>query len=174
MTLVCKVGAERARSSETFVEGGAITPGLNNGAARVPFDGTFGAGAMMVGSSAGINSVCSERTVGAGGTTAAFKVGAVRIASGETSGAGGITVLIAMDLRDWSREMSAGAGAITLPARLLARNDDCSPSDEGGARFAFAGALLRASKFATASLEAGIFRSGASTILGESAPPRAT
>jgi hypothetical protein len=100
ITLVCKAGADRARSSETVVEGGAITPGLSDGAARVPLDGTFGAGAMTVGSSSGINRVCSEPTVGAGGTTAAFKAGVVRAASGETLGAGGITVLSAMGLRD--------------------------------------------------------------------------
>ncbi len=147
ITLALRAGVERAWSREMRVDAGRITLASKEGAAMVRSRETLGAGAMIVGSRDGATSACSDRTSGAGGTTAAFRAGAVRDLFEET----------------------LGAGAITLAGRLGAVREECRPSAGGGP-----GLALKASRLATAPMEDGSLRSGASTTLGASEPPRAT
>jgi hypothetical protein len=65
--------------------------------------------------------------------------------------------------------MLAGAGAITLAGRLGAEREECRPSDGGGP-----GIDLNLSRLATASVDEGSFRLGASTTFPASDAPRAT
>jgi hypothetical protein len=126
---------------------------------------------MTLGSRCGMYKVCSERTLGAGGTTVAFRIGAVRELLAAAPGAGGTTESSAGAPRDWSRVTFTFAGAITLAGRLGAVSEERKPSAGGGPGLFF---TFTASKFATAPVEVGILRSGASTIWDASERPRAT
>lgn len=172
-TRALSAGAERSWSREMRVEAGLITLVFSEGAVRVRSWETLGAGATMLGSSAGANSVCSEWTLGAGGTTAAFRTGADRDLFEEILGAGGMTASKVSEARDWSRVRLEG-GAITLAGSLGATRVECRPSEGGGPGLAGAVLALKASRLATASAVDGSLRSGASTTLGASEPPRAT
>ena len=169
ITLLVRVGVERAWSREMRVEAGPFTLVLKDGATSVRSRETLGAGAMMRASRDGATSACSERTLGAGGTIAALRVGAARDLSEERLGAGGTTESSVTPLRDFSRGMLNGAGAITLAGKLGAVSAECNPSAGGGP-----GLDLNASRLATAPVDEGSLRLGASTTLGVSEPPRAT
>jgi hypothetical protein len=169
ITLPLSAGTERACSRATRVEAGAITLGFKDGAVSVRSREIFGAGAMMLVVNVGALSACSDRTVGAGGTMAEFRAGAVRDLSAEIVGAGGTMALRVIPPRDWSRAMLTGAGATTLAGRLGAVREECKPSAGRGP-----GLLFNANRLATALLEEGSFRSGASTTCCARELPRAT
>ena len=108
--------------------------------------------------------------MGAGETIVLLIAGAVRELLEETLGAGWTTeVLRARATRDWSRTKLGGAGAITFEGRLGPVSGECKPSDGGGP-----GMDLKASRLATALVEDGSLRLGASKTFGVSEVPRAT
>jgi hypothetical protein len=100
---------------------------------------------------------------------AAFSAGAVRDRSAETLGEGGTTESSLTLARDCSRVMLSGAGATTLAGRVSGLSDERKPSAGGGP-----GLDLKASRLATAAVEEGRLRLGASTIRWASELPRAT
>jgi len=166
--LICT--CERATSGLTAAGAGGITLPLRAGAERALLrDTSAGAGAITVEFRAGATSGCSRATLGAGGTTVEFNDGAVRALSRERLGAGGTTELRVKPPRDRSRATLAGAGATTFAGRLGRVREACSPSDGGGP-----GTGLNARRLATASMEAGSFKLGASTTFGVRELPRAT
>jgi len=156
-------------SREICVDAGPITLTFKAGAASVRSRDTSGAGAIMLLFKAGAMSVRSDGTFGAGGTTAEFRAGRLRELAAAILGAGGTTEFSETPRRDWSRDTLTGAGAITFAGRLGAVREECSPSVGGGPGFG-----LKASKLATAPVEEGSLRLGASTTLGVSELPRAT
>ena len=97
----------------------------------------------------------------------ALRVGAVTDRSRVTEGAGAITESSWIPLRVYSRT-AFGAGAIKVVVRVGSVRVERNPSVGGGP-----GLGLIASRFATASREAGSLRLGASTTFGTSDPPRA-
>jgi hypothetical protein len=173
-----RAGAERARSSETCVDAGAITFAFNEGAMTACCRETLGAGAMMEESRRGAINACSEGAIGAGGTTSDFRDGNVRDLSAEIPGAGGTIVVRVSPPRECSRVTFAGAGAITFAESAGAISVECNPCADGdagiGGAFGIVGADLKASKFATACAEDGNLRLGASTTFSASDTPRAT
>jgi hypothetical protein len=150
-----------------------MTFAVNEGAASVRSRKTFGAGAIMRVLREGAIRVCSDRTSGAGGTTAEFREGAVRGLSEDTAGAGAMMAFSETPPRDRSRVTLTGAGAIIFAGKLGAVSEECRPSDGGGpgSDLIFD---LNASRLATAPLDEGSFRSGASTTCCASELPRAT
>lgn len=146
-----------------------MTLALSEGWAMVRSRVTVGAGAIMLVFKDGATSACSEPTLGAGGTIAAFSSGARRNCAGDRLGAGATTELSVSPLRDRSRVTFTGAGAITFNGRLGAVSAERTPSNGGGP-----GLDLKASKFATAAVEEGSLRLGASTTCDARELPRAT
>src|SRR5713101_6335152 len=169
ITLALSDGVERAWSRETCVDAGPMTLTFNDGAAMVRSRDRLGAGAMMLVFKDGAISVCSDRTLGAGGTIAGFRAGAPRDCAEERLGAGGTTELSVSPSRDRSRVTFTGAGATTFAGRLGAVREECKPSAGSGPGFD-----LKASRLATAAMEEGSLRLGATTTCDASELPRAT
>jgi hypothetical protein len=173
ITLPLSAGAERICSAETRVDAGAMTVELSAGAERLRSRDRlmFGAGPMMLASSFGAYSVCSDCTLGAGGTIAELSAGADREWFDETFGAGGTMEVKVKPPRDCSRGTSPG-GAITFAGRFGELREECRPSADDSPGIGLTD--LNLSRFATAPLETGSLRLGASTTCCASAAPRAT
>jgi len=106
--------------------------------------------------------------LGLGGITAALIEGDARNLSRRTSGLGGTTASRTGAVSILSR-CTSGLGATAISDRSGARKLDLNPSAGGGP-----GIGLYASRLATAALDCGNFRLGASTTFSCSRSPRAT